>query len=574
MKKCFFLIALLFLISGNSFAQEATYAIAMHDKPRYPADFKHLDYANPDAPKGGTLRRAEIGTFDNLNPFLIAGRMTPGLQDGMWLTYDSLMVQALNEPFTMYGLVAKEVVVPPQRDWIEFHLDPDARFHDGVKISSADVEFSYKSLLKSGRPNQRRVYKLVKQVVIKDDHTIRFILGPGYNRETVMILSRMPVFPKHYWQDKDFGKTILTPPESSGPYKITTVDAGKRVILERVKDYWAKDKPIMRGLYNFDRIQYDFFRDDHVALQALASGQVDIRREYSPVIWARDYHFNAIDNGSVKKEVFKNGRPARASFFVFNMRRPPFDDIRVRHALVEAFDFEWLNKNLFLGTQTRISSLFTNSELADQSPDKFVPPSTDTKDGLRGNLRIALDLLHQAGWELQDGVMTKDNKPMHFEILLNDPNEEKVALAYGRNLKRIGVDITIRTVDTAQYIGRLSQFDFDITSNFWRNTLSPGSEQAVYWGSAAADNQGSFNYAGLKSPVIDGLISQLTTVTTRAELVTAARALDHAVMAQWIGVPLYDAPEDRIAYRKELRHPEITPLNGPLIESWWYEPQK
>jgi ABC-type oligopeptide transport system substrate-binding subunit len=572
MRKLAFLVVLLISLTGAAYAQEATYAIAMHDAPKYPADFTHFDYTNPDAPKGGTLRRAEIGTFDNLNPFLITGRVTIGLQEALMLTYDSLMVRAWNEPFTMYGLVAKNVIVPPERNWIEFILNPDAHFHDGTKITSEDVKFTFETLKKSGRPNQRRIYKLVKDVTIKDDHTIRFTLGAGYDRETVMILSGMPVLPKHYWEKNDFSKTTLVPPESSGPYKIASVDVGRRVVFERVKDYWAKNKATTRGLYNFDKLQYDFFRDDHIALQALAAGQIDLRKEYSPVIWKRDYSFKAIDDGSVIKENFKNGRPAKASFFVFNMRRTPFDDINIRKALVDAFDFEWLNRSLFLETQTRISSLFTNSELADQSADKFIPPSTDTKEGLRGNLRKAIELLKQSGWELHEGAMTKNGQTLHFEILLNDPNDEKVALAYSRNLKRIGIDMTIRTVDTAQYIGRLSQFDFDVTSNFWRNTLSPGTEQAVYWGSAAAANQGSFNYSGLKSPKVDGLITELTTSKNRGDLVKAARALDHEVMAQYIGIPLYDAPEDRIAYRKGLKHPEMTPLYGPVVESWWYAP--
>jgi len=552
----------------------ADHALAMHGAPRYAAGFQHMDYVNPDAPKGGMIRRGEVGTFDNLNPFLITGRIPSSLQEALMLTYDSLMVRAWNEPFTMYGLVAKSVTVPPERNWIEFVIDPDARFHDGHPVTVKDVEFSYKSLMQYGRPNQRRVYKLVQRVVIKDDHTIRFNLGPGYDRETVMILAGMPVLPAHYWATHEFGKTTLVPPLSSGPYEITKVDPGRRVTFERVKNYWAKDKPINRGLYNFDTLRYDFFRDDNVALQAMAAGQVDLRREWNAVTWKRDYTFNAVQDGSVKKETFKNGRPMRAKFFVYNMRRAPFDDVRVRKALAYAFDFEWINKNLFLDTQTRITSLFMNSELADQSPDKFTAPVNSTNDDLRGNLRIATELLHQAGWDLHDGVMSRNGKPMHFEMLLNDPNDEKIALAFSRTLKRIGITATIRTVDTTQYIGRLSQFDFDMTINFWRNSLSPGTEQAVYWGSAAADNQGSFNYSGLKSSVVDAQISALTHATSREELVKAARALDHEVMAQWIGVPLYDAVEDHVAYRAGISHPKTTPLYGPALESWWYSGEK
>ena len=549
------ILAIILLVAGCGVVHADDHAIAMHGRPRYAADFKHVDYVNPDAPKGGLVRRAEIGTFDNLNPFLITGRIPPALQEALLLTYDSLMTRGWNEAFTMYGLVAKSVTVPEQRDWIEFHLDPEARFCDGHPITTKDVAFSYKSLMQIGRPNQRRVYKLVKDVIIKNDHDIRFVMGPGYDRETVMILAGMPVLPAHYWAAHDVSKTTLIPPLGSGPYRISAVDPGRRVVFERVKDYWAKDKPVAIGLNNFDRLRYDFFRDDNVALQAMAAGQVDLRREWNAITWQRDYTFKAIDDGSIKKEEFDNGRPVRAKFFVYNMRRPPFDDLRVRQALAYAFDFEWLNKNLFLNTQTRIDSLFMNSELADRATDKFQPPVNDTRKALRENLRHATDLLKQAGWELHQGVMTKDGKPMNFEILLNDPSDEKIALHFARMLKHIGIDTNIRTVDTTQYIGRLSQFDFDMTVNFWRNSLSPGTEQAVYWGSAAADTQGSFNYSGLKSTAVDAWIARLTRATSRDALVKAAQNLDHEVMKQWIGVPLYDALSDRVAYQAGIRHP-------------------
>lgn len=553
-------------------------AIAMHGKPLYPADFKYFDYVNPDAPKGGMLRRAEIGTFDNLNPFLITGRVTSGLQEALLLTYDHLMVRGWNEPFTMYGRIAKSVLVPPKRDWIEFTLDRDARFHDGTPITTKDVVFSRDMLMTHGRPNQRRIYKLIKQTIVKNDHVIRFVLDKGYDRETVMILAGMPIIPAHYWQDKDFGKTTLKPPLSSGPYRIKSIDAGRRVTFERVSDYWAKDKPTARGLYNFDTLRFDFFRDDNVAMQALAAGQIDLRREWSAITWKRNYNFNAVKDGTVIQEIFKNGRPMRAKFFVFNMRRAPFDNIHVRQALAYAFDFDWMNKNLFLNTQEQIDSLFMNSELADDSADRFkLPPATHAeRENLRANLRQTIDLLKQGGWELHDGIMRSaiDGKAFEFEMLLNDATDEKVALEYARVLRRLGIVARVRTVDTTQYVGRMSQLDFDMTINFWRNTLSPGTEQAVYWASYTADQQGGFNYSGLKSPVVDGLITRLTHAETRQELVSAAKALDKEIMAQWIGVPLFDNADDRIAYRAGLKYPKITPLYGPVIESWWYDDVK
>jgi microcin C transport system substrate-binding protein len=562
----------------HAFAQNVPqqHAIAMHGTPRYADDFKNRDYVNPDAPKGGTLRRAEVGTFDNLNPFLITGRVTPGMQEALLNTYDSLMTQSWNEPFTLYALVAKSVRLPPDRSWIEFELDPRARFHDGTPVTTADVKFSFDALKQYGRPNQRRIYKLVARVKTPAKNIIRFAFGPGFDRETALIIAKMPVIPRHYWQKRHFEKTTLVPPLGGGPYKITAVHPGRSVRFERVKNYWAAHLPINRGLYNFDVLHFDFYRDDKAALQALAAGSVDLRREWSAVTWARDYDdFAAVRDGRILRETFKNGRPTRARFFVFNMRRAPFDNRDVRRALAHAFDFEWLNKTIFLGTQTRVDSLFMNSDLAD--PDKIKLPKTDGTgmSALRQNLRTADSLLQKAGWTVQDGVRRNKNGTIfEFEILLNDPADEKVALEYARVLARLGIRATVRTVDTAQYTGRMSQFDFAMTINFWRNSLSPGTEQAVYWGSAAAGQEGSFNYSGLRSDAVDHAIAAITHATTRDGLVAAARKLDHAVMREWIGVPLFDAPDDRVAFVRSLRHPGTTPLYGPVIESWWREDAK
>jgi ABC-type oligopeptide transport system substrate-binding subunit len=552
------------------------HAIAMYGSPLYPSDFDHFDFVNPQASKGGVISRAEIGTFDNLNPFLITGRVTSGLQEALLMTYDSLMTRGWGEPYTMYGLVAKQVILPKERNWIIYLLDPKARFNDGHPVTAQDVAFSFEALKKSGRPNQRRIYSLVNKVTIVNPHKIRFDFGQGYDRETAFILSNMPVLPKHYWQGKDFSKTTLKPPIGSGPYRIGKIDIGRQITFKRNKDYWAKDNAVNRGLYNFDTIQFNFFRDQNILLQSIAAGQVDLHRETSAVAWKRDYHFKAIDEGALKKYELKNGRPLRAKFMVYNMRRPIFSDIRVRQALAYLFDFEWLNKNLFFDTQVRINSLFMNTELASPSPVKL--PKTDGSGlaGMREPMRQANILLEQAGYRLQNGVMTnqKTGQALTFEILLNDSNDEKIALAFVRNLQRLGIVATIRTVDTTQYIGRLTQFDFDMTINAWRNSLSPGTEQSVYWGSQAAGQQGSFNYSGLASPKVDKLIKRLTNVSSRSEWVQAAQALDHAVMAQWIGIPLFDAKNDRFIALKNISFPEKTSLYGTVLESWWYSDAK
>ncbi len=568
------------------------YALAMHGEPKYPDNFDHFDYANPDAPKGGTLKRAEIGSFDNLNGFLLQGKAPAGLE----LTCDTLMQRAWNEPFTLYGLVAEKIRVADDRSWIIFYLNPWARFHNGQPIRSDDVANTIQLLKQYGRPNQRAVFKLIKSVQVMDTHTIRVDFAPGFNRETVMIVAKMPILSKEYWAQHDFSKTTLTPPLGSGPYKIAKIEPGRQIVYERVKDYWAKNLPLNRGLYNFDRISYDYYRDDRIALQAFGSGSYDLRIENSPLTWARDYNFTGVQNGQIIKDDFKNGRPQWARFIVFNMRRAPFDDVRVRQALIFAFDFEWINRTLFQNAYKRLDSVFANSVLAQHGvasqPEQalltpysrqlpadifqpYQPPQTDgNPNALRNNLKAAVTLLQSAGWTWDHGQMVKSGKPLAFEILINDANDERIALEYARALKRIGITVTLHTAETAQYMGRISDFDFDTTFMLWKNTLSPGTEQGVYWGSRAANTPGSFNYSGLTSPAVDHVITQLTTTTDYADLITAARALDRVIMHAAIGIPLYYAPVDMVAYRKTLAHPAITPIFGPIIESWWQNPAK
>lgn len=587
------LICIVCLSGGQAVAlPPKQHALAMHGDPKYPVDFTHMDYANPDAPKGGILKRAEVGSFDNLNGFLLQGKAPAGLE----LTYDTLMQRAWNEPFTLYGLVAKDIRIAPDRSWIIFYLNSRARFRDGHAITADDVAFTIDSLKQYGRPNQRAVFKLIKSVKIMDTRTVRVDFASGFNRETVMIIAKMPVLPKHYWQGKNFNKTTLTPPLGSGPYKIKSVQPGRRIIYERDRDYWAKDLPLNRGLYNFDQIVYDYYRDDRIALQAFGSGAYDLRIESSPLVWKRDYNFKGIADGSIIKQDFNNQRPQWARFIAFNMRRPPFDNIKVRQALVLAFDFDWINHTLFQDSYRRTESLFPNSPLAHQgvapvaeqyilSPYRnslpmdivqpYQAPRTDGTGltGLRINLKQAVALLQSAGWDWRNGRMvnTKTDKPLTFEILINDSQDERIALEYKRALNRIGVTVTLHTAETAQYIGRISDFHYDATFSIWKNTLSPGTEQGVYWSSLAARTPGSFNYAGVANPAVDGLIDRLTRTTDYADLTNTARALDRVIMHESIGVPLYYTPVDMIAYRKGIAHPSVTPVFGPIPETWWRE---
>ncbi len=552
-----------------------THAIAMHGTPKYGLDFTHLDYVNPQAPKGGTLRRAEIGSFDSFNPYLLIGQRAESMNH---LSYwEPLMKRVWDEPFSLYGLVAEKIAVAPDRSGITFYLNPRAVFHDGHPILAEDVVFTHNILKKHGRPNTRRIYKLVEKINVHDERTITMYFGQGFDQETVLIIAKMVVLPKHYWESegRDFSKTTLEPPLGSGPYKITDFEQGRQITYERVKDFWAADHPVNVGHYNFDTVIYDYYRDEGVALQAFEAGAFDLQREWTAHRWVRDYNFKAIETGNIIKGEFKHGRPGWARFFVYNTRRPFFEDVDIRYALAHAFDFEWINKNLFNGAYQRMKSIFANSELAARDPEFLVPTTNGSGPaGIRPNLIKAEELLKQAGWVLQNGVMANQTtgEVLQFEILLGNPSQERLALEFSRNLKRLGITATVRTVDTAQYIRRLQEYDFDMTINHWKNSLSPGTEQGVYWGSVAADLPGGLNYAGAKNVEIDRLVEQLSQAKTRPDLVNTARRLDRVIMENWYGIPLYYTGYDYIAYWNHISHPKITPLYGPVVETWWRKP--
>lgn len=567
------------------------HAIAMHGTPKYDASFTHLDYANPDAPKGGTLRHGMTGTFDNLQVNTIKGLPAAGLN----MIYDSLMARVWDEPFTMYGLVAESVDMPEDRSQITFYLRPEARFHDGHKLTAADVVFSFEALKEHGKPVTRHIYGLVDKVEVIDAHTVRFVFSPEHDAETALILSMMPVMPKHYWEGRDFSKTTLDAPLGSGPYRIGEVEPGRKIVYERMPDYWAADLPINAGFYNFNTIIYDYYRDDTVALEAFKAGDYDLRRESSGTKWTLSYDFPAVTSGDVVLEELNHGRPEYARAFIFNTRRDLFAEREVRKALGYAFDFEWMNAKLMHGMYKRIDSYFPNSELAARGAPgplelevlepwrgkvpaevfgpAYEPPKTEGKAAgmRRKNLRMAMSILKKAGWVIQNGVLVnaKTGKKFNFEILLRNPEDEKVALAYVESLKRIGVEAMVRTVDSAQFTRRLNDFDYDMVLFRWVNSLSPGNEQLNYWGSAAADLPGSRNYAGVKSPAVDAVAVSIGESKTREELVARTHALDRLLSWGYYGVPLYHMGRDLVAYRAGLKRPEVTPVYGMVIEAWW-----
>ncbi len=563
-----FLTIVLLVFSSAVFAEEKfdqKFGMAMVGAPKYNTDSTHLDYANPDAPKGGTLKQSATGSFDTLNPYNIKGRAAAGLSPANNLTTDKLMIRVWDEPFSLYPMIAKSVDVPDDRSSITFNLNPSARFHDGTAITTDDVLFSFEILREHGRPNMRRIYSMATPTV-KDKHIIRFDLNEERDRETVMIMAMMPVLSKAYWQDKEFDKTTLEAPLGSGPYKITSAEAGKNIIFERVKDYWAKDLLANKGHHNFDKIIYDYYRDDTVAFESFKKGDLHLRREWDAGNWNSLYKFEAIDDGNVLKQEIKHGRPGKTRGFIFNTRRAPFDDIRVRQALNLFFDFDWMNKNLFYGQYERINSFYQGTDLARTVTLQELKNS-------RQKMREGNGLLKQAGWIIKDGkrVNEKTGETMSFEILINNPSDEKIALSLTRSLKKMGIDANVRILDSAAYRGRLNDYSFDMILHYWHSTLSPGTEQYLYWSCEAKDQASQWNYAGICNPKIDRLAKAVPTARTRQELAENTARLDDLLWQGQYLIPLYRNPTDFVAYWKPLKRPETTPLYGIVTETWWMD---
>lgn len=569
------------------------HGIAMHGEPKYPAGFTHFDYADPDAPKGGTLRRAAQGTFDNLNPFIVKG--VPAA--GSTLPFETLMTGAADEPFSEYGLLAETVDTPPDRSWVTFTLYKEARWHDGTPITPEDVIFSLDILRAKGDPHYRFYYAGVDKAEKVGPRSVRFSFKPGDNRELPLILGQLPILPRHYWQGRDFEATTLEPPLGSGPYRIASFEPGRFVVLERVKDYWGKDIPVRKGQYNFDSLRFDYYRDSTVMLQALKSGEYDFREENEALKWATGYNdWPALRDGRAVKELLDNDIPAGMQAYAYNIRRPQFQDPLVRRALAYAFDFQWTNQTLFHGQYTRTESFFANSELAatglpgpgelkvleplrDQVPpevftQEYHPPVTDGSGNIRPNLRIAMALLEQAGWHVQDGRLVKDGQPFRFEILLAQAAFERISLPFVRNLRRLGIEASVRTVDPNQYINRVRDFDFDMIVKSWGQSLSPGNEQSMFWSSAAAADPGSQNVVGIRNPAIDTLVDLIIAAPDRESLVARTRALDRVLLWNHYVIPQWHMPADRLVYWDKFGRPGIIPMQGYQLMAWWAKPAK
>ena len=587
------LLSFLSVLPGTARAKPER-AISMHGAPLYLPDFDHFGYANPNAPKGGALVLAQPGTFDSLNPFIVKGVPAAMLTD---LVFDSLMARSWDEPFSLYGLIAATLEVPSDRSWVEFALRPEARFQDGSPITVEDVAFSFETLRDRGRPNHRLYYRKVARIERPGPRRIRFVFRAGSDWEMPLIMGLMPVLSKAYYRNGRFERTGLEPPVGSGPYRVAAVSPGRSITYRRTPGYWGCDLPVNRGFHNFETVRIDYYRDEAASFEAFKAGLYDLRVEANPTRWSRSYDFPDFRRGQVRRAQIPHGRPSGLFGFALNTRRPLFQDIRVREALDLAFNFEWVNRNLYYSAYERISSSFDNSELAAHGPpnslearllapwrdtipkkiwERGYRPPTSAEERNRVNLERAQHLLKAAGYEIRNGRLAdaRSGRPFAFEILLSNPLHERLALSYAQMVKRLGIAASVRIVDSAQYEARRAGFDFDMIVNAWGNSLSPGNEQAFYWSSSAADTPGTRNYPGVRDPAIDAMIQVLVQARTREELVAAARALDRRLMGGRYVVPLYYMWEDWLAWRSHLRMPERMSRYGYIVQTWWSDPEQ
>lgn len=585
------------LLAGAIGAQagvEISHAIALHGKPALSARFTHFPFANPDAPVAGKLRLDATGTFDSLNAFINKG--VPA--EGLGRIYDSLTVASPDEPFTRYGLLAKRIEHDPEdASWIIYHLHPQARFSDGQPVRAVDVVETFRLIKSQGAPAYQAYFADVKRVRALSPLSVRFDFVSKNNRELPLIIGEMSILPWHYWRHRAFNKTSLDIPVGSGPYTIASIDPGRRITYARNPNYWGWSLPVNRGLNNFQEVSYRYYRDASIAFEAFKAGQYDIRLENKAKTWATEYQFPAVTSGQVIRIEQAHENPSGMQGFLFNTRRAPLNDLRVRQAISLAFDFEWSNRALFYQAYRRTHSYFANSELAavglpgtaelrllkpyrQQLPQtvfgRAIQAPVSKGDGYnRENLLVAQALLKAAGWHLQDGKrVNAQGQALTLEILLVQPEFERITQPFKRNLARLGITLNIRILDAAQYIERLRQFDYDLTVGGFPASSSPGNELWSFWGSAAASTPGSRNLTGLKSPVVDALISRITGAHDRQQLVNAVRALDRVLRAQWLVVPHYHTPVYRIAAWNRFSRPARQPRYGDGLDTWWLDAAK
>ena len=590
----YILVFVFTVLANEAYAnqKEAEHAFAMHGKPKYAENFKHFEYVNPLAPKGGKLINEAMGTFDSFNPFILKGVKAAGLG----LIYDSLMVGSSDEAFTNYGLIAESIIVPEDRSWVSFNLNPDAEWHDGRPISVDDVIWTFNTLISEGHPSFKIYYRDVELVEQTGKRQVTFRFPKSTNRELPLILGQMTILPKHYWEGQNFKKTTLKPPLGSGAYRIKNFEAGRSISYERVKHYWATDLPVNKGQSNFDEISYEYYRDRDVATEAFKSGAFDLRAENQSKRWATAYDFPALKEGKVKKILIPHERPTGMQGFVFNIRKDFFSDPKVRLAINYAWDFEWTNKTLMYNAYKRTNSYFSNSELSSSGTlpegeelkilQKFkrqVPkqvfdevykaPQTDGSGNNRKNLRLALKLLREAGWAVKDGKLVNRNGiPLKFELLIAYPSIERLALPLKQSLKRLGIEMSIRTVDVAQYQQRVDTFDFDMIVSSFGQSLSPGNEQRDFWHSTNADRPGSRNLIGIKEPAIDKLVELVIESPDRESLISRTRALDRVLLWNHYVIPHFHLQASRLVFWNIFGRPKnVAKYSSGFPNTWWLD---
>lgn len=580
-------------ISAQAQATKTSHALSLLGAPKYPAGFTQLDYVNVNAPKGGEYRASAVGGFDSLNPFIPKGDEAPGLA----LVYETLMGSPMDDDTSEYGLIAESVEVPDDLSFVTFNLRAEAKWADGKPITAEDVAWSFEQIQKHGEPMLQLYYANVQKAEVINPRKVKFSFSGPKNRELPQIMGQLPVVQKAMWEKRGFDKPTLEPWTGSGPYKIVGFEANRYITYERRTDWWAKDLPLNKGRYNFDRIRYDMYRDTTVLLEAFKSGQFDFRAENIARNWHTAYDIPAVTQGLIQKAELPHQRPAGLSGFLFNLRKGKFHDVRVRRALSLAFDYEWTNKTFFYGGYTRSNSYFQNSDFAargepsadelklleplrDQLPKEvfgpaFVAPASDGSGQDRKNLREAAVLLKAAGWEVKNGkLIDAKGEAFTIEFLLSDPSYERLVGPWAQNLQRLGITLTIRTVDSAQYITRLRAFDYDTIFSGWGQSNSPGNEQRSFFSSQAADNPASRNWIGLKNPAVDKLIDAVIYAPDRDTLITATRALDRALTWGYYLVPGWHLPADRVVYWDKFGRPDKNPKNGVDFFAWWIDPAK
>ncbi len=589
----FFIFFLFFSTSVAIEKLEKAHAISMHGTPKYPKSFKHFDYVDPDAPIGGIIKLHQIGSFDTLNNFILKGDPAVNLSQ----IHDSLLVKSNDEPFTMYGLIAENITVPKDRSWVIFKIRKEAKFHNGEPIRVEDVIWTLNTLKDKGHPFYKFYYKSVKKAEKISDSEVKFFFESDRNLELPLIIGQMKILSEKYWKNK-FENVLLENPIGSGPYRVKSFKAGRTIEFEKVSDYWGKNLPVNKGKFNFNKVIIEYFRDATVALEAFKTGDYDFRQENQAKRWANAYNFNAIENGKVIKQSVKHEIPTGMQGFFINTRKDIFKNRIVRKALNYAFDFEWTNKILFFNQYKRTNSFFSNSDLAslnlptkeelelldpfkDELTDEvfyniYKNPVNDGSGNIRNNLKIADKLLFEAGWIIKDGkrINKETGRPLKFTILLVSPEFERIALPYAKNLKKIGIEAKVRTVDSAQYERRLENFSFDMTVISLGQSLSPGNEQIDFWHSSSARINGSRNYSGISNTTVDFLIDKIIAAKDRESLKNATKALDRVLLNGYYVVPHWHIQDFRISYWNKFGKPKINPKYDLGLDGWWYDKDK